>query len=167
MEVVNEQALFLFKVIEIILIASVKFLFAPFEAERQGFGFTHSLIITTSGGIIGIIAFTYISTALNKIWKKFLSLFSSDSGKQMDLKKKRKFTWRNKFIIGIKVKFGLTGIALITPCIISIPFGTIAANNFYRNRRKVFWALITSLVFWSLLLNYFAFHLHLSHWIKG
>src|SRR5687768_11697339 len=103
----NEDAILLLKIIEVGLLASVKFLLSPFEAERQGFNFSDSFLITTSGGIIGILTFTLIGDVLVYGWKKFIGLFNSQAHK----KPKRKFTWTSKFIVRIKMKFGLWGLA--------------------------------------------------------
>ncbi|MCI0446804.1 hypothetical protein L0152_26840, partial [bacterium] len=50
--------------------------------------------------------------------------------------------------------FGLAGVAFITPCIISIPVGSIIAANLYKNKARVLAYLFGSLVLWSLILNY-------------
>lgn len=67
----NEGLIEWLKILEIILIASVKFLFSPFEAERQGFTYRESLIITTTGGVVGILMFTFIGEGIAYSWKKF------------------------------------------------------------------------------------------------
>src|SRR5688572_10111016 len=119
----------LLKVFEIALIASVKFLLSPFEAERQGFSFLESFIITTLGGIIGILTFTFLGDIILLAWRYAMSWLFRRS--PTDNKPKRKFTWKNKFIVKTKKKFGLLGIAFITPAIISIPIGTVVANHFF------------------------------------
>lgn len=157
----SEDVIHLLKIIEVGLLASVKFLLAPFEAERQGFNFKDSFLITTSGGIIGIIAFTFIGDALVYGWKKFIALFRS-SAKE---KTRDKFTWSSKFIVKTKMRFGIWGLVITTPSIISIPVGTFVTHRFYRRKMRNVVLLITSLLIWSLLLNGLAQYLSLSEHI--
>jgi len=65
------------KILEVGLIASVKFLFAPFEAERYNFSFGESFAITTIGGLIGIFAFYYAGTKITSWWRHSVALIKS------------------------------------------------------------------------------------------
>jgi hypothetical protein len=153
----------LLKIIEIGLIASIKFLLAPFEAERNGFNFQNSFLITTTGGIIGIISFTFIGHGMAYSWKKLKGFFKRET--ETIKKEKKKFTRGNKLIVRIKIRYGLIGLSIITPAIISIPVGTIVINHFYRKKIKNMTALIFSLLFWSILLNGLAQYLKLSQYL--
>lgn len=157
----NEDAIYLLKIIEVGLLASVKFVLSPFEAERQGFNFRDAFLITTSGGILGVIAFTYIGDALVYGWKKFTGLFKSHK----DKKPGKKFTWTSKLTVRIKMKFGLLGLAITTPCLISIPVGTFMTHRFYRKKMRNVLFIITSLLIWSVLLNGLAQYISLSEHI--
>jgi hypothetical protein len=153
----------LLKIIEIGLIASIKFLFAPFEAERNGFDFQNSFLITTSGGIIGIIVFTFVGRGITYSWKKASAFFKKKN--QTEVEGKKIFTRGNKLIVRIKIKYGLIGLSIITPAIISIPVGTIVINHFYRKKMQNVIALIFSLLAWSILLNGLAQYLKLSQYL--
>lgn len=52
-------------------------------------------------------------------------------------------------MIKVKQRFGLSGIALITP-IISQPIGAFFAEKFFKDKRKVIAYLSISVVFWAL-----------------
>jgi len=159
----EETIIYLLKILEIGLIASIKFLLAPFEAERSGFNFQNSFLITTTGGITGIVAFTFIGHGISYGWKKFKGFFK---GRNETLKKeKKKFTTSNKLIVRIKMRYGLIGLAIITPAIISIPVGTIVINHFYRRKFRNITFLIISLLAWSLFLNGLAQYLRLSQYL--
>ncbi len=71
----NDNVIHLLKILEVALIAGVKFVFAPFEAERQGFNFGEALLISVAGGIFGIIAFTFIGDAIAYGWRKTVLFF--------------------------------------------------------------------------------------------
>ncbi|HET6992950.1 MAG TPA: hypothetical protein VFJ43_16580 [Bacteroidia bacterium] len=157
------------KVLEVGLIASVKFLFAPFEAERYNFSFGQSFTITTIGGLVGIFAFYYAGTKISLWWRHSVALVKSIFIRKpvavIESKPRKIFTRRRRFVIGIKMRFGLWGIAFITPSIISIPIGTIVAANFYKKKKGVLLYLIVSLILWSLVLNGIAQVLKLSQYI--
>jgi|CXWL01.1.fsa_nt_gi hypothetical protein len=159
----EEEIIYLLKILEVALIASVKFLLAPFEAERYGFNFRDSFIITTSGGLAGIIAFTFIGDAIKYGWKKIKNLFKRKS--KRDGEPKKKFTRGNKLIVKIKMKYGLIGLVITTPSIISIPVGTIVINHFYKKKLRNISLLILSLLIWSILLNGLAQYLKLSQYL--
>ena len=157
------------KVIEVALIASVKFLLAPFEAERYEFSFWQSFAITTIGGTVGIFVFYYAGSKVSTWWRHIMALIKSvflrRPAEVIEQKPKKVFTRNKRFVIRIKMKFGLIGIALITPSLISIPIGSIVAANFYRKKRGVLLYLVGSLIFWSFLLNGIAQYLKLSQYI--
>lgn len=165
----GEQITHWLKIAEVLLIASVKFLFAPFEAERYGFNFGQSFTITTIGGLIGIFAFYYAGSNIAGWWRHFVakikSVFLRRPAAVIEQKAQRNFTRSRRFIVGIKSKFGLFGIAFVTPCIISIPIGTIVAAHFFRKRKPVILYMIGSLILWSLILNGLAQILKLSEYI--
>src|ERR1051325_3212498 len=113
----DEHVLHWLKVLEVALIASVKFVLAPFEAERYHFDFKQAFLITTAGGIIGVFIFTFIGEMIAYGWRKMVNFFRKPLGKED--KPRRKFTWLHKFIIRTKMNFGLFGIVITTPLIIS------------------------------------------------
>ena len=138
------------------LLASVKFLPAPFLAEIEHYDFTEAFFITTLGGTIGVVAFVFIGEGIKRGWQAMGRFFRMIfTGKKITAPPppKRKFTRGNRFIVRVKRRFGLTGIAFVTPCIISIPVGCLVAMHFFKNRRKVLGSIMLSLVLWSLLLN--------------
>lgn len=159
----NDDVIHLLKVLEVLLIAGVKFVIAPFEAERYGFNFKEAFIITTTGGVIGILAFTFIGDAIAFGWKKLIGLIKKPL--MENEKPKKKFTLTKKFIVRTKMRFGLWGLVITTPCIISIPIGTFVTHRFYRKKMRNVLLLIASLFIWSVILNGVAQYLKLSQYI--
>ncbi|MBI4929127.1 MAG: hypothetical protein HY841_00070 [Bacteroidetes bacterium] len=159
----DENVIHLLKVLEVALIASLKFLIAPFEAERYGFDFKEAFGITTAGGIFGIIVFTFIGDGIAFIWKKIKNFFRKSVKKDERLLKR--FKWSTRFIIKTKMRFGLMGVALITPSIISIPIGTFVIHRIYRGKLKNMIILFASLLIWSAALNGLAQYLRLSQYL--
>ena len=156
----NDDVIHLLKIFEVALLASVKFAIAPFEAERQGFNFKEAFFITTAGGIAGIIAFTFVGKIISYAWKKMIFFFKKPLNAEN--KPPKKFTWLNKLIVRIKMNFGLTGLLITTPSVITIPLGTIAVNHFYRKQGRNVLLMMLSVILWSILLNGIAQYLKLS-----
>ena len=160
----DEDIIYFLKVVEVALIASIKLLFAPFEAERQGFNFRDAFFITTTGGFAGILAFTFVSEIIIYTWRKTVHFFRKPLGNEEAPKKK--FTLTNKFIVRTKMRFGLIGLLIVTPSIISIPVGTIVVNRFYRkSKARNIILLFLSVALWSFLLNGIAQYVRFSNYL--
>jgi hypothetical protein len=157
------------KIGALLIMGATKFLFSPPLAEYLGYNFWQSFIYTTSGGVTGILAFTFGGDWLVAVWRKLMhwikNLFIARD-KRVENVAPQKFTRTTRFIVRTRKSFGLIGLALITPCIISIPIGTFVINRFYTKKWKILLALFASLLFWSLLLNYLAQVLHLSQYFN-
>ena len=161
----EDEIIYLLKILEVAIIASIKFAIAPFEAERYGFSFRDSFLITAGGGIAGVLAFTFIGEGLSFGWKKLKGMFKNR--KVSEGGSLKKFTSGNRFIVRVKMRFGLLGLVLTTPSLISIPFGTIVINHFYRKKIRNLLFLIISLLGWSLILNGIAQYLKLSQYLPA
>lgn len=104
------------------------------------------------GGIVGIVLFTHLGAYIQKFFvKKYPQYFN------------RKFTRTNRMLITIKHKFGLGGVAVLTPIFLSIPVGVLFALTFTHDKRKVVITMIISLLFWAavLFVPYFLFNINL------
>ena len=151
------------------LLAGIKFLLAPFVAESPPYDldFWQSFIITTAGGMAGIIVFVFFGHFVLSKWGVFIYLIkriykSKEKLEEERNKPRKKFNWKTRFIGRVKRRFGLIGIAFVTPCIISIPIGSVVAVGIYRKKGKVFSYITASLVFWSFVLNILAQYFGLS-----
>lgn len=144
------------KVIQVMLISSIKFFFSIPLALGLGFSWWETFLISVSGGLAGLFVFYFLTPLLLKTLRIFIEylrfIFGRRKHKTKKKKHKKKFTRRNKFIIHIRGKFGLIGIALLTPIILSIPLGAILANKYYRRHRLTLVVLSLSVILWSLLL---------------
>lgn len=107
------------------------------------FNFLKVFIVTVSSGIFSNIIFTFFSAAIIKWWNKY-------KGKKHLAAKKKVFTKANRRIMKIKNKFGLAGLAFITPIFPGIPVGAFLAERFFKKKFKVIMYLNVAVVFWSL-----------------
>lgn len=60
---------------------------------------------------------------------------------------KKKFTRTNKMIIKIKHLFGIWGICVFSPLLLSIPIGTIVAAKFYGEDKNAFPIIVAGMFF--------------------
>ncbi len=108
------------------------------------FDFFYSFVFVVGSGFAGSIIYTYFSYYIIEWWKKI---------KQKWLKQKDKmFTPQSRKIIKIKNKFGLFGIALLAPVLLSIPLGTFLGERFFKDKSKVILYHCASVLFWFLIL---------------
>ena len=134
----------------VVILSATKFLTAPITSLNIGFGYLETLIITTFGGILGIIFFYYVSAAIVYFFGWIGQKLRSN---KKEPKKKRVFTWKNKLIVKVKRDYGLIGLALATPIFLSIPLGTFLAARYFHDPKKVIMYLSASVLVWSVIVS--------------
>ncbi len=148
-----------FKLIQVVIISGVKFLFAPFISIGYGFNYLQTVLFTTAGGILGILFFYFFSKWIILQYTKYCPIvFSYFTGEKVDRAKKilnceqpprKKFTRKNKIIINLRNKYGLFGIILLTPVLLSIPIGAFLAQKYYSKKANILLYMSISVIFWS------------------
>lgn len=127
------------------MLSTVKFVLGSIPmALGFGFSFFETVVVTSSGGFTGVLIFVFSSNYLIKSYKKRIK-----EKREKEQKPVRKFTKKNKMIIAIKRKFGLTGIALAAPILLSIPLGCFLAVRYFKNLQKIIAYMFASVLFWS------------------
>lgn len=116
----------------------------PSAVALFNFNFFKVIGVTCAGGITGVIIFTNISAALMKWWHNAKMRYFRNH------RHPKIFTKGNRRIIRIKKRFGIWGIALITPIGLSIPVGTFIAERFYKDKKKVILVFSAAILFWHL-----------------
>lgn len=134
------------KIVTVFFLSAVKFLWAPGTSMVAGFTFFETVVITTAGGIFGITVFYFFGkwvVAKMEMVKRKTGMASAQT-------KTKVFNKRNRRIIKFKSSFGLIGLVIVTPTILSIPIGCILAAKFYRHQKKTYPLLLISTFLWSL-----------------
>lgn len=158
------KSITIFKMIQVLILSSLKFIVAPPLSLGYGFNFLQTFMTTTAGGLIGIIFFFYLSEGILILWKRIWPFIKSffvkkhlihlhEEAKHKKENNKPSFTWKSRMIINVKRKWGLIGIATLTPILLSIPLGTFLANRYYKNKRNILIYLSVSVTCWSLLMS--------------
>ncbi len=162
------------KILLIILLSSVKFVAGPpfaYFDERYDFTFFETVSYCVIGGMLGVWVFTFFSLEIQLIWEwakhrlkkmvKEQKIFSkpelTDDGIEINYTyisdnskvPQKIFSKRSRKFVRIWRKYGLIGVAFLTPVLFSIPIGTIIANSFENNKQKIFVYMFLSIVFWS------------------
>lgn len=107
-----------------------------------------ALLSSCTGAVFGSVLFTYLFAGILKWWDKLKEgMFSSKHPKKI-------FTKFNRRVIRIKHRFGLTGIAILTPIFLSIPIGAFLAERFYKDKKKVIIYLSVSAIAWCFVLYF-------------
>ncbi|MGW8314885.1 MAG: hypothetical protein ACWGNV_04735 [Bacteroidales bacterium] len=134
-----------------ILLSAVKFAMTfPLAILQFQFSFFETILWTNIGGVVGIYFFAFLSEKLISWWNRTFRR-SEPPTTTNDQKEKRIFTRRNRRIVRIKQRYGLIGIAVSTPFLLSIPVGAFLVVRYYPHAHSRFLYLIFANLLWSVI----------------
>ena len=114
-----------------------KFIFGCVGGAVRGFSYLETVLITVLGMMTSVIIFTYFGLAIRN-W--FFIAF----------KRKRKvFTKRNRRLVKIWRKYGIIGVAFMTPLFFSPVGGTLIAVSFGEKKERIFFHMLWSAILWA------------------
>ncbi len=156
----------LLKQITILLLSAVKLMVAIPLSTLLGYSYLQTFLNTAAGGILGVLFFFFLSKSLLKAYQAVKPLLVRQllhlrqlSGHsrivRTRVRQRRKFTKRNRMIIKIRSKYGMAGIIILTPIILSIPLGTFLAIKYYSSRKNLLAWLSLSVIVWSAVISSF------------
>jgi hypothetical protein len=96
-------------------------------------------LATIGGGMIGVVAYDLLLMEILYFIKKKRGIDPTKF--RINRKMRRLVTFRRKF--------GLAGIALLTPLVLQVPIGTILAGTIEQNSKKVFLYMLISFSLYS------------------
>ncbi|MCS6980720.1 MAG: hypothetical protein NZM65_00825 [Flavobacteriales bacterium] len=135
-----------------LLACAVKFAIAyPTSILTFNFSFLEAVAFGVTGGGLGVFAFTYAGTFLVN---SFNHLVKKLKGPRPAPRRPR-FTPGRRRLVRIKQKYGLWGIAFLSPVLISIPIGCLVAVRYFHNRRRILFTMMASVLFWSVVMAAF------------
>lgn len=96
-------------------------------------------ISTTTGAIFSMTIFYFLSDymmdrAAKKRKEKQQAILKSGA----EFIAPKKFTRMNKFMVRLKMSFGIYGITFLAPLFLSIPLGSIVCAKFYGHHKKTY-----------------------------
>jgi hypothetical protein len=135
-----------FKMLTVVLISTVKHTLGGIPLA-SGFGYSYPLVVLSTfiGGAIGVLVFHYVAHVTRQTWHKYRV-----QHRQAHPRRRKIFTKRNRLIVHVKQRFGLPGIAFLTPFFLSIPVGVSVATALYHGHKRILTAMCLSVAFWSL-----------------
>ncbi len=153
------------KIIHVILLASVKYIFTLPYAMIIGLEYKQAIIAVLIGGIGGFLFFYYISKPLllgfNFAWPCICNMFPAVikkryavyCEKRIQKRDPKVFSRKSRFIAKIKSTYGLWGIVFATPVLLTIPVGAFLANKYYSSRKHIVLYMILSIIGWAVVLS--------------
>lgn len=120
------------KAFSIYLLCTLKVIFGPTLGYAAGLHLITTIMATVAGMMTSVIAFTYFGEWLRlKILKRWI-------------RAQKNFTPGRRRIVLVWKKFGLAGIALLTPLALTPIGGTILAVSFGAPKEKIIWYMFIS-----------------------
>jgi hypothetical protein len=120
-------------------LSMIKFMFAPFGGPAMKLNFLETYLSCVAGAIAAAFIFYFSSEFfMIRAHKKRKALLHDSIVNGTPLKHKPKFTRFNKFIVKLKRRFGIYGIAFYAPLFLSVPLGSIVTAKFYGKEKRTF-----------------------------
>jgi hypothetical protein len=130
------------KAITIVLLPSaLKFFFGPLGGYAAKLHIITTMIFTVGGMMTSVVAFTYFGDwlrdrVINRIFKP-----------------KPKSAGHKRKILVLWNKYGLAGVAALTPVLFTPIGGTIVAVSFRAPKKKIIVYMLVSAIFWSIVVT--------------
>jgi len=129
------------KAIPVFLSSAIKFIFGPLAGYKLHLHFVTTFLATVGGMMLSVVAFTYFGDWLRH---KLLNRFFRNKDEHPEKKK-----WYSNFL----KKYGLTGIAVLTPLFLTPIGGTILAVSLGKPKEKILIFMLISALMWALVLT--------------
>jgi hypothetical protein len=120
-------------------ISTIKFMFAPFGGPKAELSFLETYFSCVAGALLSASIFFFLSEYfMKRAHEKRVKQYLLSQANGTPLPKKKKFTRMNKFVVRMKLRFGIYGIAMFAPLFLSVPLGSIVTAKFYGKLNKTF-----------------------------
>jgi len=136
------------KFLEVAALSMFKFLFAPFLGAKVGLNMWTTWAACLIGMNLSVFLFSFFGQKIKKFWA---TLFPSKSQKLFSQKSRR--------VVSIWAKYGLYGIAFLTPPLFTPPVGSLIAASFGEPRQRIVLFMLISSLIWGTAFCYIAFEL--------
>jgi hypothetical protein len=127
----------LIKYITVFAWSMVKFIFGPVLSALFNISFVPAVLLTIGGMMTSVIIFTFAGRVIRHWWmQKF-------QGKRV------LFTPKKRRMVRIWRKYGIWGVATLTPLLFTPIGGTMIAVSFGEKKHKILFAMLVSAIFWA------------------
>ena len=153
---------YILKLLSVFLVASIKYFWATPYAFGMKLNEWETIFFIEAGGILGFLFFYYFFGFLFKelklLWPVVYNFTPVIFKVRFEMWRKRrslnrvnakKFTKRNKLIIRMRNRYGIWGLVILTPIILSIPVGALLGNKYFRHEHHFIPYMLLSIVIWG------------------
>ena len=137
------------KYISVIAISMLKFAGGPLTGLALKLAWVETAICSVVGMMITVVLIVFSSDFIQNLWIRFFP----------KKEKAKKFTKLNRLAIKTRRKFGLVGIALLTPIFFTPIGGAALAMAFRYERRAIILQMLISAVVWAIVQTLFFYFL--------
>ena len=121
----------------IYLMTLFKFISGPVLGYIAGYSLAEIMLVTVAGMMSSVIIFAYLGEWIKKQWGIRIT------------KKRLVFSRRNRRIVKVWQKFGVAGVAILTPLLLTPIGGTLVLTSFGVERKIIVSYMFASSVWWS------------------
>ncbi len=159
---------YLLKILSVFLVASIKYFWATPYAYGLKLNTWEALFFIEAGGILGFLFYYYFFGFLFKEIKLLWPLVYNFTPvlfkvrfenwrvvRRTQMGQARKFTKRNKTIVLLRRKFGIWGVVILSPIILSIPLGALLGSKYFKHNKHFIPLMIFSIAIWGVLSSAF------------
>ncbi|HMN04370.1 MAG TPA: hypothetical protein PKD45_01480 [Flavobacteriales bacterium] len=130
----------------------LKFLFAPIVSYQFGHSYLQTVLLTAAGGSMGAVFFFQGGRQILE-WFRKRTIRRRARALAAGHKPKQIFTRTNRFVIKVKQRYGLGGLAFIFTPFLSVPVTALLAAKYFRHNPRTLSTLLTAVVIWSFVLS--------------
>ncbi|WP_240676214.1 hypothetical protein [Botryobacter ruber] len=134
------------KYLSVYMVSMVKFFGGPVTGISLGLSYFETVLLTIAGMMTSVVVFSFAGRAA----AGWLS-------RRRIARNKPVFSKKNRNIVKVWSKFGIKGIAFLTPLLLTPIIGTIVAALFGAPRKNIILNMLWSSVLWSFALTFVAF----------
>ena len=116
----------------------VKFLGGPLAGASMGLHFAQTVVLTVAGMMTSV----FVVSGVGRAWMRHRQ-------QQRRLRREKIFSRKSRNIIKVFQKFGMGGIAFLTPILLSPIGGTVVATLLGVPRQRILLHMLWSAVFWG------------------
>jgi uncharacterized membrane protein len=135
------------KYISVALAAALKFIGGPLAGLALGLTWPETAACSVAGLMLSVLVFTFLGEGIRHL------------SERLRHRKPRLFTRRNRRAVRIWRRFGLPGIAFLTPLLFTPIGGTLLAVSFRAPRLATFGWMLVFGIFWGVVLTFLLYQI--------
>lgn len=143
------------KYISVALASTLKFFGGPIAGVILNLTWIETAVCSIAGMMFSVLIVTYVGKGIQSLLKKHRKV------------EPKRFSKTTRMAVRIWKKFGIIGIALLTPPLFTPIFGTALAVAFRVPRTSIFLYMTLSAIGWGFFVSYLAHKMtFIQEWIK-